>query len=204
MCHFPNQSLMSAFAAIDEKILECEAASAVRAELLEEGASAGGGGGGAKASAQAATAPAIIPAAASTPVKAAATVRGDGPAAPEGVGGAAKKGQEQQPAKASERAVVVGALTLRLGEALARLLAMLEEGEGARGPQRLFLIEETAAVEPVPPVPPVPVPPVPPVPVPPVPPVEHLRGYCDEAKQHFIDTSVRDSVGGLVGLWLSN
>ena len=87
--------------------------------------------------------------------------------------------------------VVGGALTLRFGEALARLLAMLEEGEGEGGPQRLFLIEETAVVEPVPPVPP-------------VPPVEHLRGYCDEANKHFIDTSVSERVGGLVGLCPSN
>ena len=69
---------------------------------------------------------------------------------------------------------VGGALTLRLGEALTRLLATLEEGEGARGPQRLFLIEETQ------------------------------RGYCDEAKKHFINTSVSERVGGLVGLCPSN
>ena len=38
---------------------------------------------------------------------------------------------------------VGGALTLRLGEALTRLLATLEEGEGEGGSQRLFLIKET-------------------------------------------------------------
>ena len=70
---------------------------------------------------------------------------------------------------------------------------MLEEGEGEAGPQRLFLIEETAAVEPVPPVLPVP-------PVPPLPPVARLRGYCDEANKHFIDTSVSERVDWLVGL----
>jgi hypothetical protein len=169
MCHRRNQFLTRTFDAIDKKILECEATTAAQAELL-------GGGGGTKA-------------ADDTAVKTAGTVGGAAAAnVAEVAGGAAKKGQEQQQAKAGERVMVVGgALTLRLGEALARLLAMLAEGEGEGGPQRLFLIEETAAVELVPPVPP--------VPVPPVPPVEHLRGYCDEAKQHLIDTSVSKWVG---------
>jgi len=189
MCHRPNQFLTRTSDAIDEKILECEAALAVQAELLGRG---GGGGGNAKAaddvSAPTAAA-AASPVATSAAVKTAGTVGGAAAAnVAEVAGGAAKKGQEQQQAKADERVMVVGgALTLRLGEALARLLAMLAEGEGEGGPQRLFLIEETAAVEPVPPVPP--------VPVPPVPPVEHLRGYCDEAKQHLIDTSVSKWVG---------
>ena len=171
MCHRRNQFLTRTFDAIDKKILECEATTAAQAELL-----GGGGGGGTKA-------------ADDTAVKTAGTVGGAAAAnVAEVAGGAAKKGQEQQQAKADERVMVVGgALTLRLGEALARLLAMLAEGEGEGGPQRLFLIEETAAVELVPPVPP--------VPVPPVPPVEHLRGYCDEANKHFIDTSVSERVG---------
>ena len=41
-------------------------------------------------------------------------------------------------------------------------------------------------------------------PMSPLPPVEDSRGYCDEANQHFIDTSVSERVGGLVGLLLSN
>ena len=189
MCHRPNQFLTRTFDAIDEKILECEAASAAQAELL----GVGGGGGGAKAAddvaAPTATA-AASPVATSTAVKTAGTVGG---AVAEGAGGAAKKGQAQQQAKAGERVMVLGgALTLRLREDLARLLAMPEEGEGGRGPQRLFLIEETAAVEPVPAGPP--------VPVLPMPPVEHLWGYCDEANQHLIHTSVSERVGGLVGL----
>ena len=175
MCHRRNQFLTRTFDAIDKKILECEATTAAQAELL------GGGGGGTKA-------------ADDTAVKTAGTVGGAAAAnVAEVAGGAAKKGQEQQQAKAGERVMVVGgALTLRLDEDLAHLLAMLEEGEGEGGPQRLFLIEETAAVEPVPAGPP--------VPVLPMPPVEHLWGYCDEANQHLIHTSVSERVGGLVGL----
>jgi hypothetical protein len=163
MCHRPNQFLTRTFDAIDDKIQECEATSAAQAELV-------GGGEVAEAldNASASTA-----AAAASPVATTAPVK---TAAAKGAGGAVKKGQ-------GERVMVVGgALTMQLGESLARLLAILEKVEGEGGPHRLFLIEETAAVEPVPPIPP--------VPVPPVPPVEHLRGYCDEANQHFIDTSV--------------
>ena len=189
MCHRPNQFLTRTFHAIDEKILECEAASAAQAKLL------GVGGGGAKAADDASAptaAAAASPVATSAALKTAGTV--GGAAAAEGTGGASKKGQEQQQAKAGERVMVVGgALTLQLGEDLARLLTMLEEGEGEEGPQRLFFIEETAAIEPLPPVP-----------VPLISPVEHFRGYCDEANQHFIDTSVSERMGGLVGLWLSN
>lgn len=178
MCHRPNQFLTRTFDAINEKILECEAASAAQAKLLGEG----GGGGNVKAADDASAptaAAAASPVATSAAVKTAGTV-GGAAAAAEGAGGVAKKGPEQHQTKAGERVMVVGgALTLQLGEAMARLLATLEEGEGEGGPQRLFLIEEIAAVEPVPPVP-----------VPPVPPVEHLRGYCDEAKQHLIDTLV--------------
>ena len=161
MCHRPNQFLTRTFDAIVVKILECEAASAAQAELLGEG-------GGAKAADDASAptaAAAASPVATSAAVKTAGTVGGAAAAVAEG---AAKKGQELQQAKAGERVMVIGgALTLQLGEALARLLAMQEEGEGEGGPQRLFLIEET-------------------------------RGYCDEAKQHFIDTLVSERVGGFV------
>ena len=131
ICHPTNQFLLRTFDAIDEKILECEAASAVQAELLE------GRGGGAKtaddASAPTAAA-AASPVATSAAAKTAGAVGGAAAAVAKGAGGAAKKGQEQQQAKAGERVMVVGgALTLRLGEALARVLAMLEEGEGGRG-----------------------------------------------------------------------
>ena len=107
MCHRRNQFLMRTFDAIDEKILECEAASAAQAELL------GVGVGDAKAaddvSAPTAAA-AASPVATSAAVKTAGTVGG---AAAEGAGGAAKKGHEQQQAKAGERVMVVGgALTL--------------------------------------------------------------------------------------------